>query len=323
MDGDAQRCAEIATQASSIENEAMELDRQGEVLESAAHYRRAAARLLEAVAAFPDNRLSRLMEEHAKEVSTRADYLEGLGSEKATVPLEQHIHCVQVQLEGTSGHSAVTTSVGSRGPISEGNLMGAAAVLGGAVGFFVLGPISAGAIGVAAAYATTREDKAGLAARGLGVAGLRMADKARDINENLARVLAGERPQAVQAPPGRAPSKKSASLEQCSAEARRLLSRYPDRIPVVCEKAARADLPDIGNKKFAVPHNMLCSEFKYIVHKQINQAASANVAADQTIYLFVNGISPRTTASMLELHEQYKAADGFLYVAYTAENTLG
>merc|ERR1719188_1873382 len=110
-------------------------------------------------------------------------------------------------------------------------------------------------------------------------------------------------------------------FEKRSAEARRILAKYPDRIPVICEKALRSDLPEIDKKKFLVPGTMLCGEFKYIIHKHINQQAT--IASDQTIYLFVNTTSPKTGALMSEVYDQYKAEDGFLYITYSAENTLG
>mmetsp|Transcript_39328 Transcript_39328/g.69189 ORF Transcript_39328/g.69189 Transcript_39328/m.69189 type:complete len:127 (-) Transcript_39328:31-411(-) len=112
-------------------------------------------------------------------------------------------------------------------------------------------------------------------------------------------------------------------FEKRSAEARRILAKYPDRIPVICEKAPRSDLPDIDKKKFLVPGSMLCGEFKYIIHKHLNQTADAAIAADQTIYLFVNSTSPKTGALMCEVYESHKAEDGFLYITYSAENTLG
>lgn len=115
------------------------------------------------------------------------------------------------------------------------------------------------------------------------------------------------------------------TFEKRSAEARRILAKYPDRIPVICEKAARSDLPDIDKKKFLVPDTMLCGQFKYIIHKHISQSANQNqpISADQTIYLFVNNTSPKTGALMSEIYDSYKADDGFLYITYSAENTLG
>merc|ERR1711870_48407 len=98
-------------------------------------------------------------------------------------------------------------------------------------------------------------------------------------------------------------------FEQRAAEASRIKTKYPDRIPVICEKAPRSDLPDIDKKKFLVPGTMLCGEFKYIIHKHINRSASSAIASDQTIYLFVNSTSPKTGALMSEMYEKYKAED--------------
>jgi len=110
-------------------------------------------------------------------------------------------------------------------------------------------------------------------------------------------------------------------FEKRAADAQRILAKYPDRIPVVCEKASRSDLPDIEKKKFLVPGTMLLGEFKYIIHKHISQTSA--LSADQTIYLFANGASPKTGAVISELYEQHKAPDGFMYISYSAENTLG
>lgn len=116
---------------------------------------------------------------------------------------------------------------------------------------------------------------------------------------------------------------ESIPFEKRCAESSRILAKYPDRIPVICEKAARSDLPEIDKKKFLVPGSMLCGEFKYIIHKHLNQASASAIASDQTIYLFVRDTSPKTGSLMSDIYEQYKESDGFMYITYSAENTLG
>merc|ERR1712080_604846 len=87
-------------------------------------------------------------------------------------------------------------------------------------------------------------------------------------------------------------------FEKRAAEAQRILAKYPDRIPVICEKAPNSNLPDVDKKKSLVPSTMLCGEFKYIIHKHINQTTASSISADTTIYLFVNNKSPTTGAMM-------------------------
>merc|ERR1712039_245325 len=81
--------------------------------------------------------------------------------------------------------------------------------------------------------------------------------------------------------------------------------------------------PDIKKKKFLVPGTMIMGEFKYIIHKHIAESKEEGVASDQTIYLFVKGASPQTSKTLADVYEQYKSRDGFLYMLYSAENTLG
>jgi GABA(A) receptor-associated protein len=122
--------------------------------------------------------------------------------------------------------------------------------------------------------------------------------------------------------------KQDAEFEKRCSESRRILSKYPDRVPVIVERNPRAknSLPEIEKKKFLVPGTMLCGEFKYIINKHISQVESSagqTLTAEQTIYLFVGNTSPKTGALLSEIYESNKAEDGFLYMTYSAENTLG
>merc|ERR1740130_323494 len=109
-------------------------------------------------------------------------------------------------------------------------------------------------------------------------------------------------------------------------ESQHMMKQYPDRIPVLCERALRSTLPQNKSKKFLVPGTMLIGEFKYIIFKELhkNTGDAGVIDSDQTVYLFVsNGISPLISSPMSEIYEKHKDQDGFLYVKYSAENTLG
>lgn len=43
------------------------------------------------------------------------------------------------------------------------------------------------------------------------------------------------------------------SIEKRKSEAERIRAKYMDRVPVICEKADRSDIPDIDKKKYLVP----------------------------------------------------------------------
>jgi len=46
--------------------------------------------------------------------------------------------------------------------------------------------------------------------------------------------------------------KKQHPLEKRKAEAQRIRSKYPDRIPVISEKAEKTEIPDIDKKKVSI-----------------------------------------------------------------------
>jgi GABA(A) receptor-associated protein len=214
--------------------------------------------------------------------------------------------------------------------------MGAAASVGGAMGMLMSGPVSGAVLGAAAAYAATREDGVGTATRKVGTAYLHVADRAVDVGLRGADHALGEgrrllsevdsaKVPALLRPTVRALAKghTEATGLADAQEAQRMRQRYPDRVPVICERSIYSELPEIKKHKFVVPGEMLCGEFKYIVHKQIAEAMGGSLKMEQTIYIFVNGDAPKTSTRMWELYERLKSADGFLHVRYAAENTLG
>ncbi|CAE7829448.1 ATG8CL [Symbiodinium sp. KB8] len=120
--------------------------------------------------------------------------------------------------------------------------------------------------------------------------------------------------------------KESIPFEKRAAEATRILAKYPERIPVICEKAPTCTLPEIQKKKFLAPSSMLCWEFKGIVLNNIHQvqlAAGGAMSSTEVIYLLAGNKATKTGAPLAEIYENHKSDDGFLYMTYTAENTLG
>eukprot|EP00439_Symbiodinium_sp_Y106_P042278 s5767_g5.t1 len=209
-------------------------------------------------------------------------------------------------------------------------------------------------------YATSRDDTAGAVARKAGAVYLHLADWAVDRGlqgVHLAGALAEEgcrkllqksasldldACQQVPAPVRRKLKKWSGLASQAMSrevprpppeEVVRLRARTP---LTQCWQAflcvssvtwgllSTRNLPKISQRKFAVPGSMLCGEFKYMVHKHVMQAIGKQSAnAEQTLYIFVDGVMPKSSDRMGDLYERWSADDGFLHVRYCAENTLG
>jgi len=230
---------------------------------------------------------------------------------------------------------------------ADRRVMGAAATVGGAAGMLLMGPVSGVALGTAALYAATREDGTGAVTRKVGSAYLQLADKAVDsglqaidqgvkmlgqaVDKGCERLSNDVDLSSVPAPLRsgvyavlNTQTKPAPSSAASAEEARRIREKYPDRIPVICNKSQYSTgLPEITKKKFVVPGTMLCGEFKYMIHKHLSEALKGDRSAEQTIYIFANGLAPKTSTPMSELYDKMRADDGFLYITYGAENTLG
>jgi len=105
--------------------------------------------------------------------------------------------------------------------------------------------------------------------------------------------------------------------EKRQAEAQRIREKYPDRIPVIVEKAEKSDISDIDKKKYLVPADLTVGQFVYVIRKRIK------LSPEKAIFIFVNNVLPPTAALMSAIYEEHKDDDGFLYISYSGENTFG
>lgn len=112
---------------------------------------------------------------------------------------------------------------------------------------------------------------------------------------------------------------KKYPFEERLAEAKKMLDKYPNRIPVIVEKAknVRSDTPDIDKTKYLVPDDLTWGQFVWIIRKRIK------LAPEQGLFIFVNNIQPGSAALMRSVYEEYKDKSLFLYATYTLESTFG
>ena len=111
--------------------------------------------------------------------------------------------------------------------------------------------------------------------------------------------------------------KKEHPIDRRKSEAERIRSKYPDRIPVICEKADKSDIPDIDKKKYLVPADLTVGQFMYVIRKRIK------LPPERAIFIFIRNVIPQQASLMSTIYEEEKDEDGFLYITYTGENTFG
>jgi GABA(A) receptor-associated protein len=105
--------------------------------------------------------------------------------------------------------------------------------------------------------------------------------------------------------------------EKRKSEAERIRQKYPDRVPVICEKADRSEIPDIDKKKYLVPADLTVGQFHYVIRKRIK------LAPEKALFLFCSNSIPPNAALMSTVYEEQKDEDGFLYIQYSGESTFG
>lgn len=106
-------------------------------------------------------------------------------------------------------------------------------------------------------------------------------------------------------------------FEVRKAESERICSKFINRIPVICEKADKSDIPTIDKRKYLVPNDLTVGQFVYVIRKRIK------LPSEKAIFIFVNETLPPTAALMSSIYQEHKDKDGFLYVSYSGENTFG
>ena len=109
----------------------------------------------------------------------------------------------------------------------------------------------------------------------------------------------------------------AAAQDRRRSESDRIRAKYPDRVPVICERADRSDVPDIDKKKYLVPADLTVGQFIYVIRKRIK------LPPEKAIFIFVDNVIPPTASLMSAVYEVQKDEDGFLYVTYSGENTFG
>jgi GABA(A) receptor-associated protein len=103
------------------------------------------------------------------------------------------------------------------------------------------------------------------------------------------------------------------------AESTKIREKYPDRIPIICEKDPKSKIKEVDKTKYLVPNDLTVSQFSFIIRKRLE------MNKESALFLLVAGKHSITgDLSISEIYEKYKdPEDGFLYIAYASELTWG
>jgi len=112
--------------------------------------------------------------------------------------------------------------------------------------------------------------------------------------------------------------KSKLTFEERCEESSRILTKYPDRIPIICEKNPKSkETPDIDKTKYLVPFDLTIGQFIYVIRKRLS------LSGDKALFFFINGLIPPSSALLTDVYHNHKDTDGYLYIQYSLENTFG
>jgi len=100
------------------------------------------------------------------------------------------------------------------------------------------------------------------------------------------------------------------------AESDRILEKYPERVPVICERLTKR-IGELDRKKYLCPGDLSLANFIYVIRKRMK------LAPEKAIYLFINNKLCPTSALLSQIYNENKDKDGFLYIKYDGESTFG
>ena len=105
-------------------------------------------------------------------------------------------------------------------------------------------------------------------------------------------------------------------FEKRKSEAEKILAKYPNRIPIICEGYG-PDVPPIDRNKYLVPEDLTMAQFLYVIRKRIK------ITPEKSIYLFVHNHIIPGNQLLSSVYEKHAEEDGFLYITYSGENVFG
>lgn len=106
-------------------------------------------------------------------------------------------------------------------------------------------------------------------------------------------------------------------FEKRKNEANKVLEKYPEKLPVIV--TSRDESLKLDKNKYLVPKDLTSAQFLFVIRKRI----IGGYHPEKAIFISVaNQIVPGPTY-MIDVYEQYKDLDCFLYIQVFEENTFG
>lgn len=111
---------------------------------------------------------------------------------------------------------------------------------------------------------------------------------------------------------------EEAPFETRQKECENVLTKYPDRIPVIVQPRQNSkQLPKIDKSKYIVPSDLTFAQFIYVIRRRLR------LDPHSALFLFANKTIIPSSQGMKKVYDAHRSEDGFLYIDYDFENVFG
>lgn len=112
--------------------------------------------------------------------------------------------------------------------------------------------------------------------------------------------------------------RKEVEFDKRCVESLRIRQKFPDKVPIIAERAPRSSCVELEQRKFLVPNDINVMQLIYILRKRLKLTEA------QALYIYPDSAIPPPTSMLIStLDAGNRDLDGFLYIHYDSENTFG
>jgi GABA(A) receptor-associated protein len=112
--------------------------------------------------------------------------------------------------------------------------------------------------------------------------------------------------------------KQKHTFQERQNEADRVIEKYPNRIPIICESDKKtSNAIHLRKTKYLVPESLTVGQFVYVLRKQMV------LKPEEAVFILINNSLPPTSALLSHVYKDHKDRDGFLYFSVCKESTFG
>lgn len=105
--------------------------------------------------------------------------------------------------------------------------------------------------------------------------------------------------------------------EQRKLEVRKVISRFPDKVPLIIERRYGVDIPKVGKSRFLAPLDLTIDQLIFIVRTRMCESYKHD------IYLYVGDRMLQLQQLVGDIYSMFKdREDGFLYLSYSNKKPL-